>query len=87
MVKFTIGILSALVVLVDLFFEQVDVKMTFLHSALEEDSYLQRLEVFMVHGKENMVSSQKRSLSGLKSASQPMVQEFQQVHVEKLTKL
>ena len=36
--------------------EQMDVKMTFLHSDLEEEIYMEQPEGFKVEGKENFVS-------------------------------
>ena len=45
--------------------EQLDVKTAFLHGELEEDIYMQKLEGFIVSGKEDCVYLLKRSLYSL----------------------
>ena len=48
--------------------EHLDIKMTFLHSDLEEEFYMQQPEVFVKKGKEHMVCRLKKSLYRLKQA-------------------
>ena len=52
----------------DLEVEQLDVKMIFLHSDLEEEIYMQPPEGFVERGKKNLVCRLKRSLHELKQA-------------------
>ena len=51
---------------VDLEVEQLDVKTTFLHGDLEEETYMQQLKGFVEKGKENLVCWLNKS--GLKQA-------------------
>jgi hypothetical protein len=57
-----------LVVVEDLYLEQLDVKTTFLHGDLEEEIYMQRPQGYGVKGKKNLVCMLKKSLYGLKQA-------------------
>ena len=50
----------------NLYLKQLDVKITFLHSDLEEEIYIHQLEGFIVQGKKNLVCRLTKSLQGLK---------------------
>lgn len=52
----------------DLYLEQLDVKIKFLHGDLEEEIYMHQPEGHEVKGKENLVCRLKKSLYGLKQA-------------------
>jgi len=62
----SIRVLLAFIALFDLELEQLDVKTTFLHRALEEDIYIKQSEDFVVPSKEQCVCRLKKSLYGLK---------------------
>lgn len=63
-----IRVLLAIVVLLDLELEQLDVKKTFLHGELEEEIYIYRSEGFMASGREDHVCLLKKSLYELKQS-------------------
>eukprot|EP00253_Pinus_taeda_P010914 PITA_10914 len=64
----SIRTILSLVVAEDLHIEQLDVKTTFLHGALEKEIYMQQPQVYEVKGKEKLVCRLKKSLYGLKQA-------------------
>ena len=67
MVKYnSIRILLGIVAHFNLEFEQLDVKIAFLHGELEERIYIKQPEVFEVLGKEDYVCLLKKSLYSLK---------------------
>ena len=49
---------------------QLDVKMTFLHDDLKEEIYMEQPKGFMASGQEHIVYRLRKSLYGLKQASQ-----------------
>ena len=59
---------------VDLEVEQLDVKTTFLHGDLEEETYMQQLKGFVEKGKENLVCWLNKS--GLKQAPRQWYRKF-----------
>ena len=61
----SIRIVLALVALLDLELEQLDVKTTFLHGDLEEEIYMEQLEGFSKHQKGRLVCKLKKSLYGM----------------------
>ena len=52
----------------DIELEQLDVKMAFLHSDINEELYMQQPEGFVQKGKEHLYCWLKRSLHGRKQA-------------------
>jgi hypothetical protein len=64
----SIRTILSLVAVEDLHFEQLDVKITFLHGDLEEGIYMQQPSGYGVKGKENLVCRLKKSLYGLNQA-------------------
>ena len=62
----SIRVLLAIVALLDLELEQLDVKTAFLHGELEEEIYMHQPEGFVVFGKEDHVCLLKKSFYGLK---------------------
>jgi len=52
----------------------MDVKKDFLHADLDKEIYMEQPERFKVYGKENFVCKLKKSLYGLKTSSQTLVQ-------------
>ena len=50
----TIRLVLKKVAIENLHFEQLDVKIAFLHGDLEEEIYMKQIEGFMVAGKENL---------------------------------
>ena len=64
----TIRLVLGLVVAENLHFEQLNVKMAFLHGDLEEDIYMIQPEGFIVQGQENLVCKLRKTLYGLKQA-------------------
>ena len=54
---------------------QMDVKTTFLNGEIEEEVYVEKLDGFIVHGKESHVCRLKKALYGLKQAPQSLVWE------------
>ena len=61
-----IRLLLSLVVAFDFEVEQMDVKTTFLHVDLEEETYMKKLEGFAVKAKKELVCKLTNSLYGLK---------------------
>jgi ATP-binding cassette subfamily B (MDR/TAP) protein 1 len=61
----------------DLEIEQLDVKIAFLHSDLEEEIYMEQLEGFIVEGKEHHVCRLKKSLYGLNQAPRQWYKKFE----------
>ena len=64
----SIQMLLVIVVQFDLELEQMDVKTTFLHSELEQKTYMKQPEGYIQEGKENKVCLLKKSLYGLKQS-------------------
>ena len=62
--------------------EQMDVKTGFLHSDLEEETYIKQSEGFKVDGIENFVCKLRKSLYGLKQASKQWYKKFESVMEE-----
>ena len=62
----SIRIVLALVALLDLELEKLDVKTTFLHGDLDEEIYMEQPEVFVQHQKGILVCKVKKSLYVLK---------------------
>jgi len=62
----SIQILLALVAQYELEFDELDVKIAFLHGDLEEEIYVSHLMGFKTGEKENMVYKLKKLLCGLK---------------------
>ena len=55
----TIRLVLRMVVVENLHLEQLDVKIAFLHSDLEEDIYMSKLEGFIVQGRESSLQTEK----------------------------
>ena len=66
----------ALVTHFDLELHQMDVKMTFLNGNLGENIYINQLESFEEKRKENLVCKLKKSIYGLRQASQQWYLKF-----------
>jgi len=64
----SIRVVLALVALLDLELEQLDVKTTFLHGDLDEEIYMEQPEGFVQHQKGRLVCKLKKSLYGLKQS-------------------
>ena len=60
----------------DLELEELDVKTAFLHDELEEKTYTDQPEGFVVPGKEDLVCKLKRSLYGLKQSPRQWYKRF-----------
>ena len=54
----------------------MDVKTTFLNESLEEDVYMDQLEDFSIKDKEHLACKLKKSIYGLKQASQQWYLKF-----------
>ena len=54
----------------------MDVKTAFLNESLEEDVYMDQLEDFSIKGKEHLACILKKSIYGLKQASQQWYLKF-----------
>ena len=61
-------VLLAMIAWFDLEFEQLDVKIAFLHGELEEQIFMHQPEGFIIEGKEDHVCRLKKSLYGLKQS-------------------
>ena len=72
----TIRLVLGMVVTENLHLEQLDVKMAFLHSDLEEDLYMIQPKRFTVQGQENLVCKLRKSLYGLKQAPRQWYKKF-----------
>ncbi|KAG8481615.1 hypothetical protein CXB51_026469 [Gossypium anomalum] len=72
----SIRALLGIVAMDDLEFEQLAVKIIFLHGELEEDIYMQQPEGFTVSEKENYVCLLKKSLYGLKQSPRQWYKRF-----------
>jgi hypothetical protein len=72
----SIHALLGIVAMHDLELEQLDVKIVFLHSDLEEEIYMDQPEGFIVPGKENFVCKLKKSLYGLKQSPRQLYKKF-----------
>ena len=72
----SIRALLGIVAMHDLELEQLDVKTVFLHGDLEEDSYMQQPEGFIVSEKEDYVCLLKKSLYGLKQSPRQWYKRF-----------
>jgi len=72
----SLRIILALVAHYDLELHQMDVKIAFLNSDLEEEIYMDQPEGFVSTGKENMVCKLKKSIYGLKQASRQWYLKF-----------
>ena len=66
----------ALVAHYDLELHQMDVKTAFLNGSLEEEVYMDQPEGFSIEGKENLACKLKKSIYGLKQASQQWYLKF-----------
>ena len=64
----SIRVLLALMAILNMELENLDVKTSFFHGRLEEDILMQQPEGFEVQGKKNLVSRLKRSYYGLKQS-------------------
>ena len=64
----SIRTLLSIVAMHDFEFEQLDVKIDFLHGEIEEDIYIRQPEGFVVSCKEDYVCLLKKSLYGLKQS-------------------
>ena len=61
-----ICIVLALVALLDLELEKLNVKTNFLHGDLDEDIYMEQPQGFVQHHKGRLICKLKKSLNGLK---------------------
>ena len=77
--KDTFRIIMALVAHFDLEFHQMDVKITFLNGHLHKEVYMQQPKGFKESGKEHLVCMLKKSIYGLKQASQQWYLKFDEV--------
>ena len=64
----SIRIVLSIVATKDFHLEQLDVKIDFLHGALDEEIYMAQPQRFEVKGKENLVCKLNKILYGLKQA-------------------
>ena len=69
-------IMLSLTATLDLEVEQIDVKITFLQGALEEEIYIKKLYDFLVEGKEDYMFRLKKSLHGLKQSPKQWYKKF-----------
>ena len=72
----SIRVVLGLVANLDLKLEQLDVKTTFLHGDLKEESYMDQSEGFKVKGKEHIVCMLKKSFYGLKQVPRQWYKKF-----------
>uniref|UniRef100_A0A2N9EH16 Integrase catalytic domain-containing protein n=1 Tax=Fagus sylvatica TaxID=28930 RepID=A0A2N9EH16_FAGSY len=78
----SIRVILGLTTSLDLEFEQMDVKTTFLHGDLEEEIYMIQPEGFEAKGKEHKVCRLKKSLYGLKQAPRQWYKKFDSFMVD-----
>ena len=64
----SIRVILALVAIQDMYLEQMDVKIAFLHGKLQEEIVMEQPEGYVVSGKEDHVCLLKKSLYGLKQS-------------------
>eukprot|EP00253_Pinus_taeda_P010898 PITA_10898 len=72
----SIRIVLALVALLELELQQLDVKTAFLHGDLDEEIYMEQLEGFVQHCNEKFVYRLKKSLYGLKQSPRQWYKKF-----------
>jgi hypothetical protein len=72
----SIRIVLALVALLDLELEKLDVKTTFLHGDLDEEIYMEQPEGFVQHCKRRLVCKLKKYLYGLKQSPRQWYKKF-----------
>eukprot|EP01018_Ginkgo_biloba_P031117 Gb_21340 [translate_table: standard] len=72
----SIRVVLALVALLDLELEQLDVKTTFLHGDLDEEIYMEQPEGFIQDRKRRFVCKLKKSLYGLKQSPRQWYKKF-----------
>ena len=72
----SICVLLALVEILDMELEQLDVKTVFLHGRLDEGIVIEKHEGFEMEGKENFIYKLKRSLYGLKQSPRQWYKRF-----------
>eukprot|EP00253_Pinus_taeda_P013210 PITA_13210 len=72
----SIRIVLALVALLDLELQQLDVKTAFLHGDLDEEIYMEQLEGFVQHCNEKFVCRLKKSLYGLNQSPRQWYKKF-----------
>ena len=72
----SIHIVLAIVALLDLELEQLDVKTTFLHGDLDDEIYMEQPEGFVQHQKGRLVCKLKKSLYGLKQSPRQWYKKF-----------
>eukprot|EP00253_Pinus_taeda_P018477 PITA_18477 len=72
----SIRIVLALVALLDLELQQLDVKTAFLHGDLDEEIYMEQPEGFVQHRNEKFVYRLKKSLYGLKQSPRQWYKKF-----------
>ena len=72
----TIRLVLGMVAAENLYLEQLDVKIAFLHGDLEEDLYMIQPEGFIVQGQENLVCKLRKSLYDLKQAPRQWYKKF-----------
>eukprot|EP00253_Pinus_taeda_P026498 PITA_26498 len=72
----SIRIVLALVALLDLELQQLDVKTAFLHGDLDEEIYMEQPEGFVQHRNNKFVCRLKKSLYGLKQSPQQWYKKF-----------
>ena len=72
----SIRIVLALVVLLDLELQQLDVKIAFLHGDLDEEIYMEQPEGFVQHRNAKFVYRLKKSLYGLKQSPRQWYKKF-----------
>ena len=72
----TITVILSIVVVENLYLEQLDVKTAFLHGDLKEEIFMAQLKSFEVQGKENIVCKFHKSLYGLKQTPRQWYKKF-----------
>ena len=80
----SIRIVLALVAVLDLELEQLDVKTTFLHGDLDEEIFMEQPEGFVQHHKGRLVCKLKKSLYGLKQSPRQLYRKFDSFMVTKV---